>query len=544
MFQLNIRHILERSRLYFGKKEIVSRIEEGLIFRYTYKDLYKRVCRLANALENLGFRKDRVASMAWNTHRHLELHLAIPAMGGILHTVNLRFTPEEIIYTINKARDKILFLDPDQIPTIETIHGNLETLEAIVIMGHRNVEKPSINGIKVYNYEELLENASDKYDFPDIEERSPAIICFTSGTTGKPKGVVYTHRGIFLRAMASCLVDTQAISERDVFLHVVPMFHISSWFMIYAATLAGSKQVFPGPRPKPETLYNLIKSEGVTVSDGVPTVWIDFLNYVRQFGKKEDISSLKRIFVGGSAPPKALIKVYKEELGIQIVHAWGMTETYNSAVGFMMKSYLESLPDEAKIELMAMQGLPFPGIEVMIVDEKGNPLPWDGKSVGELLVRGAWVINEYYEDPEVTRKSFYGDWLRTGDLARINEEGYIEIVDRVKDVIKSGGEWISSVKLENEAMAHPAVLEATAIAVLHPKWGERPLLIVKLKPEFTGKVTKENILNFLRERLPKWWVPDDIVFVEEIPKTSTGKFDKKLLREMFKNYYGGEWSGT
>jgi fatty-acyl-CoA synthase len=254
--------------------------------------------------------------------------------------------------------------------------------------------------------------------------------------------------------------------------------------------------------------------------------------------------SLKRLVIGGAAPPKALIKAYRE-MGIEVPHAWGMTETYDSAVAFTRpKSYLEPLSEEARLELVAKQGLPFPGIEVMIADEKGNPLPWDGRSVGELLIRGAWVVEEYYEDPEASKKSFYNGWLRTGDLARIDEEGYIEIVDRVKDVIKSGGEWISSVKLENEAMAHPAVLEAVAIAVPHPRWGERPLLIAKLKPEYAGKVTKDDLLSFLRERLPKWWLPDDVVFVEDIPKTGTGKFDKKLLRERFREHYGGEWRGA
>jgi fatty-acyl-CoA synthase len=539
MFMLNIRHILERARLYFGKKEIVSRVEEGL-FKYTYRDMYGRVCKLANALEDLGVKRgDKVASVAWNTHRHLELHFAVPSIGGILHTVNLRYTSEDIIYTVNKARDKILFVDQDQIPVIEKIYSNLETVDTIVIMGLKNVGKPSIDGAKVYNYEHLLDGYRDKYDFPDIDDNSPAIICFTSGTTGKPKGVLYLHKGIFLVALASCLVDTYAISERDVVMCVTPMYHISSWFIPYAAALVGSKLVLPGMRPKPEVLYNLIKSEGVTITDGVPTLLIDFLNYVKHFGRIEDISSLKRIITGGSAPPKALIKAYKE-LGIELLHAWGMTETYASTTIMRLKSYLESLPEEVKLELMTKQGIPFPGNEVMIVDEKGNPLPWDGISVGELLVKGAWVIDEYYEDPETSKKSFYNNWLRTGDLAKIDEEGYIEVVDRIKDVIKSGGEWISSVKLEDETMSHPAVLEAVAIAVPHPKWGERPLLIVKLKPEFHEKVSKEDIINFLKTKLPKWWVPDDVVFLEEIPRTGTGKFDKKLLRERFKNYYGKE----
>jgi fatty-acyl-CoA synthase len=539
MFMLNIRHILQRAALYFKKKIIVSRTEEG-IFRYTYEDMYRRVCRLVNALEKMGLKKgDKVGSIAWNTHRHLELHFAVPCMGSILHTINLRYTPEEMIYTINKAGDKFLFIDRDQIDLIRRIVDKLPSIEGIVIMDSRSREDISFNRIDVYHYEKLLDESKDSCSFLDIDENSPAVMCFTSGTTGMPKGVVYTHRGIFLRSLATCLADTYAISESDVIMHVVPMFHISSWFMPYAATLVGSKQVFPGPRPRPDILFELIKSEGVTVSDGVPTVWIDFLNYVKSTNKHNEISTLKRLIVGGSAPPKAMIRTYKKELGIDIIHAWGMTETYDSAVAFVKpKSYMDNIPEEQKLNLISKQGLPFPGIEVMIVDENGNQLPWDEKSIGELLIRGAWVIEEYYESPENTKKSFINGWLRTGDIVTIDSEGYIEIVDRLKDIIKSGGEWISSVKIENEAMAHPAVLEAVAVAIPHPRWGERPLLIVKLKPGFHDKVSKEDIISFLNMRLPKWYVPDEVIFVDDIPKTGTGKFDKKVLREKYKGFYG------
>ncbi|MEM0439897.1 MAG: long-chain fatty acid--CoA ligase, partial [Sulfolobales archaeon] len=473
MFMLNIRHILERARLYFGRKEVVSRTDEGYV-RYTYRDMFDRVCRLINALEGLGIGYgDRVASMAWNTHRHLELHFAVPVMGAVLHTVNLRYSPEEMIYTINKAGDRILFVDPDMIPTVRKILEKLETVESVVIMSSKGHEDLGFNK-PVYIYEELLEKSSSGCRLRDVDENSPAAMCFTSGTTGFPKGVIYTHRGIFLRSLATCLADTYALSERDVILHIVPMFHISSWFMPYAATLVGAKQVLPGPRPKPEIIYDLIKREGVTVSDGAPTVWIDFLNYLRTRGEK-NIEPLRKLIIGGSAPPKALIKSYWE-LGVEVYHAWGMTETYDSAAAFTRpKSYLDDLSEEARLGLVAKQGLPFPGIEVMVVDESGKPLPWDGKSIGELLIRGAWVVEEYYGDPEATKKSFLNGWLRTGDLVTIDGEGYIEIVDRVKDVIKSGGEWISSVRVENEAMAHPAVLEAVAIAVPHPRWIERPL---------------------------------------------------------------------
>ena len=533
MFQLNIKHILERVRLYFGRKEIVSRVADGEVVRYNYEEFYRRVCRLSNVLKNcLNINEgERVASFGWNTHRHLELHFAVPCIKAILHTVNIRFSPDEVIYTVNHAGDKVMFLDSDLLQVVETIANKLESVESFVVMGPAQSTKLK----NVYFYEEILSEESSGFSFPDVDENLPAVMCYTTGTTGKPKGVVYTHRGIFLRSMATCLADTYALSEEDVVMHVVPLFHISGWFIPYAATLVGSKQVLPGVRPRTEILYELIRSEKVTISDGVPTVWIDFLNFTKAKGCREDIS-LKKLIVGGSAPPKSLIKAYWEELGVRVIHAWGMTETYDSAIACRLKSYMENLPEEVKYDVMAKQGLPFPGIEINAIDELGKPIPWNGKGRGELIIRGAWIINEYYRDPERTKELFIDDWLRTGDVVTIDNEGYICIVDRLKDVIKSGGEFISSITLENEIMAHPAVLEAAVIAIPHERWGERPLACIVLKQEFKNRISERDILSFLEGKVPKWWIPDNVVFLDNIPKTSVGKFDKKTLRQIFATY--------
>ena len=380
MFYLNIRHILERARLYFSRKEIVFRTVQVGVGRYNYGTFYRKVCKLANALRNdLNINEgDKVASFGWNTHRRLELHFAVPCIGSILHTVNIRFSPDEVVYTVNHAEDKVMFLDVDLLPIIENIADRLKTVESFVVMD-------SISSTKlrnVYVYEDLINGGSASFSFPDVNENLPAVMCYATGTTGKPKGVMYTHRGIFLRSMATCLADAYALSERDVVMHVVPMYHISGWLMPYAATLVGSKQVLPGARIRPEILYELIKNEKVTVSDGVPTIWIDFLNYVKNSGCMEDIMSLKRLIVGGAAPPKALIKAFKEEFGVEVVHAWGMTETYDSAIAYRLKSYLENLSEDDKYNIMAKQGLPFPGIEINALDERGKPIAWNGKEQG------------------------------------------------------------------------------------------------------------------------------------------------------------------
>lgn len=527
-FNLNLRHILWRAATYYPRKEVVSVNSQGVVERLSYSEIHARVRRLAGALRGpLNLKSgDRVASVCWNTARHLELHFAVPLSEMALHTVNLRFSAEQVVASVNDAGDKVVFADPDQLPLLERIAGELKTVKAVVLTEGSG----KLEGIETLRLEDLL-SESEEADLIDVDEDRPAAVCFTTGTTGQPKGVIYTHRGIFLRAMATCMADTYAVSERDVMLHVVPLYHISSWFMPYAATLVGSKQVLPGPHPSVERIVRLILDEGVTVSDGVPTVWLNVLSYARERGIKR-LGELRRIVVGGSAVPEALIRGFAE-LGVEVIHAWGMTETYDSAVATYIKSHLRSLPDDEQVRLRVKQGLPFPGIEVDAVDESGRRVPWDGATPGELVIRGAWIVDGYFNNEEATRASFTGDWFRTGDVVTIDPEGYVELVDRLKDLIKSGGEWISSIAVENAIMSHPAVREAAVFAVPHEKWGERPVAVVALKEG--ARVGKEELLDFIKDRFPKYWLPDEVLFVEEVPKTSVGKFDKKLLRATYRD---------
>ncbi len=530
MFNLNLRHILWRMTRLFGKKQLAERRPDGTVSRITYLKLSDLVRNLASALTlslSLG-KGERIATMCWNTLKHLALHFAAPLSGLVLHTVNLRFSDDQIVYSINKARDKVVFVDPDMLPTLQRVYDRLETVEELVV-----TEPASpLEGLKTRSFDDLVKGADSSYEFVDADENDPALMCFTTGTTGAPKGVVYTHRGVFLRALATGLEDTYALSEKDTVLNVVPMYHISSWFIPYAAALFGSSQVFPGPHPTPKTILELILSEKVTVSDGVPTIWLDVINHAKTL-KVNRLGTLKRIIVGGSAVPETLIHSCRE-LGVDVIHAWGMTETYDSAIATYIKSYLSG-ETEDEVRLRKKQGLPFPCIEVDLIDESGRRQPWDGKSVGELIIRGAWVIDSYYERPDSRRESHIDGWFRTGDVVTIDPEGYVEIVDRLKDLIRSGGEWISSVELENAIMGHPAVREAAVVGVRHLRWGERPLAIVALKEGRT--LSKEELAEYLLKRFPKFWLPDEVIFVENVPKTSVGKFDKKLIRQTYENLY-------
>jgi len=529
MFNLNLRHILWRATRLFGKKHLVERRPDGSISRTTYFELNDMVRKLAYALTStlsLG-KGERVASMCWNTLKHLAMHFAVPLAGLVLHTVNLRFSDDQIVYSINKARDRVVFVDPDMLPTLQRVYDRLETVEKVIVTEPASPPE----GLKTLSFDDLVKKADSSYEFADPDENDPALLCFTTGTTGAPKGVMYTHRGVFLRALATGLADTYSLSEKDTVLNVVPMYHISSWFIPYAAALFGSSQVFPGPHPTPKTILDLVLREKVTVSDGVPTVWLDVLNYAKSLNI-DRLGSLRRIIVGGSAVPEALIRSYGE-LGVEVIHAWGMTETYDSAIATYIKSYLAG-ESGAEIKLRKKQGLPFPCIEVDLIDESGRRQPWDGKSVGELIIRGAWVIDSYYEGP--IKESHIDGWFRTGDVVTIDPEGYVEIVDRLKDLIKSGGEWISSIELENAIMGHPAVREAAVVGIPHPRWGERPLALVALKEGQT--LSKEELIEYLSSKhFPKYWLPDEVIFVENVPKTSVGKFDKKLIRQTYEKLY-------
>lgn len=531
-YPLTLTHLLERVHKLYPHKEIVSRMPSGL-HRYTYREYYERVCRLANALKALGVQRgDRVATFAWNHYRHFELYFAVPCMGAVLHTLNIRLFPDQITYIINHAEDRVIFVDDSLIPVLERIQPRLKGVKGFVIM--TDGEKlPETSLSPVYDYETLLREADADFEFPPLEEDDAAVMCYTSGTTGNPKGALYSHRALVLHTIVECLPDGMDLGERDVVLPIVPMFHVNAWGLPFAAALVGAKQVYPGPHLHPRDIAELIQQEKVTLTAGVPTIWLGMYELLQS--ERYDLSSLRTVIIGGSAAPRSLIEGFEKRFGISITHAWGMTEMSPLGTVSKLKGHLEALPEEERYAYRAKQGIPAPFVELRAVDDQGREVPWDGRTMGELQVRGPWIIRSYYNDPR-TQEAFDDGWFRTGDVVTIDPEGYIQIVDRTKDLVKSGGEWISSVELENAIMAHPKVKEAAVIALPHPKWQERPLACVVPKEEFKEKITKDEILEFLKDKVAKWWLPDDIVFVEEIPKTSVGKFDKKILRKQFEDY--------
>lgn len=531
--QLTLDKLLERAEKFFPKKEIVSRTASN-IHRFTYAEYGKRTRRLASALANLGVKRgDRVGTLAWNDHRHLEAYFAIPSMGAVLHTINIRLSEEHLIYIINNAEDKVLLVDEGLVPVVEKIKDKIPSVEAFIILSDKE-EAPNTTLEPAYSYESFIRQGDENYQFPkDLDENEPAGMCYTSATTGNPKGVLYTHRSIVLHSMSLGLADTLAVSESDVAMPVVPMFHVNAWGMPFASVWFGTKQVLPGPNFTPKILAELIEKEKVTLTAGVPTVWIGLLQEIES--GNYDLSSLTRVVCGGSAAPKSLIREYEEKYKIPFIHAYGMTETSPIVTVSRLKSYQQDLPYEEKLEYRSKQGLIVPGIEAKIVNEKGE-VAWDGKEMGELILRGPWITDGYYKEPEKTEEAVRDGWLYTGDIATIDEEGFIKLVDRTKDLVKSGGEWISSVDLENAIMAHEGVLEAAVVAVPHPKWQERPVAVVVLKDAYKGKVTKDDIINFIAPKFAKWWLPDDVIFMDQIPKTSVGKFLKRQLREQLKDH--------
>jgi len=529
-YQLTLRSILQRNRLLFGKKEVFSRNQDG-DWRYTYGDFYGRVCRLANALTLLGVEKaDRVGTLAWNNHRHLELYFAVTCSGAVLHTINLRLPREHLIHVINHAEDKVIFVDQDLVPLLEGVAGEIRTVRHFVVLNDSGPPAPSCLA-PVHAYEQLLQAAPEEYDFSDeLEERSPAALCYTSATTGDPKGVVYTHRALFLHSMSECLKDSLAVSEQDVILPVVPMFHVNAWGIPFSAVWMGSKLVLPGRALDPRSICSLCEQEKVTVTAGVPSIWLGVAKLLED-GAPYDLSSLRAMVSGGAPLPRSLIDRLAAR-GVNVVHAYGMTETTPLVLASVLKSYLSGLPEEAKRDYTARQGIIVPGLEMKVVDGEGREIAHDGRQIGELLLRGPWIAGQYYREA-TAGGAFAGGWLHTGDVVTVDEEGYVLIVDRTKDLIKSGGEWISSVDLENAIMAHPAVLEAAVIGIPDEKWQERPLACVVLKDKEQSAGGGQDILEFLKERVPKWWLPDRVVFLGEIPKTGTGKFSKKSLRDLF-----------
>jgi fatty-acyl-CoA synthase len=529
-FPLTVTHILERARTLFPRTEVVSRRADRSLERVRYGDFHRRVSRLANALARLGVRPgDRVATLAWNHARHLELYFAVPAYGAVLHTLNLRLHPSEIAYIANHAEDRFVFVDRCLLPLYQAVAQNARTLEKVIVLDEALPNAPPIPG-NALDYEELLAAESDAYAFPTLDERSAAMICYTSGTTGNPKGVVYSHRSTVLHSLALCMVDTLGVSECDTVLPVVPMFHANAWGMPYSALLAGSKLVFPGPHLDPPSLLELMAAEKVTVAGGVPTIWLGILALLDSNPNKWDLSAMRTMVIGGSAAPPSLIDGYKKRHGLEVTHAWGMTELNPLGTLARVKQHLRTDDGEAELAYRATQGYPVPFVEQRHVSEDGRVLPWDGETMGELEVRGPWVASSYLGNEGEGRFTADG-WFKTGDVVTIDAEGYLRITDRSKDVIKSGGEWISSVAVENALMSHPAVLEAAVFAARHPKWAERPVAAIVFKEGQSA--TKEQLTAHIEGRFAKFWLPDDYVFLKQIPRTSTGKFLKTKLRDEY-----------
>ena len=527
--ELTIPKLLNRSVDLFPEKELVTTSPNGSADRYTYQDAHDRICQLAHALDDLGVdHGERVATMAANHYRHFELYFGPACSGRSMHMVNHRLPDEHLEYLFADAEDRVVFVDPEFVELLEPLSDRLETVEQYVVLDDK---LPETDLEPVCTYEELLEGQPTEYKWPDIDENSECGICYTSGTTGKPKGVQYTHRAVYLHSLMCGHVDTNSIGERDVILVAVPMFHANAWGFPYAATFSGSKLVFPNGDLSPENVAALIEDEGVTASAGVPTIWIDLDEYLDDH-PDADISSIDRLVVGGSAPPKSLIRKYNEEYDAPLLQGYGMTETTPLQTISSLTSETEQLPPGERYEYRSKAGVPVPGIEMRIRDEDGEDIPRDGESFGEIQVQGPWVADQYHNRPEANEESFTDDgWLRTGDVATWDEHSYVDIVDRTSDIIKSGGEWISSVELENELMAHESVKEAAVVGIPHERWQERPLAFAV--PHDSVTVKSDALADHLGERFPSWWLPNKIRIVSDIPRTSTGKFDKRTLREQY-----------
>jgi fatty-acyl-CoA synthase len=522
-FPLTITHFLERAETLFGATEVVSRRPDGSLARHTWRDVVHRAGKLAAALAKLGVKRgDRVGTLAWNHHQHLEAYLGVPASGAVVHTLNLRLHPSEIGYIARHAGDKVVLVDRSLLPLFEKFRAEVPSIEHVIVIGD---DGPVAVG--QLDYDELVAAEPERAAWPAVAENDAAMICYTSGTTGHPKGVVYSHRSIVLHTLASCLTDTLGVSERDTMMPVVPMFHAAAWGLPFAAAMTGAKVVFPGPKLDPASLLDLMAAERVTLAAGVPTIWIGILALLDQSPAKWDLSSVRTMLIGGAAAPPSMIDGFAKRHGLSVTHAWGMTEMNPLGTLARLRRGMEELSDADKLAALASQGYPVPFVETRHVDEEGRVLPRDGKTMGELHVRGPWVAASYLGDDGADRFTEDG-WFKTGDVVTVDERGYVRITDRSKDVVKSGGEWISSVALENALMAHPSVLEAAVFAAEHDKWGERPVAAVVAKP---GKTcSKAELVGHLEGQFAKFWLPDEIVFIEQIPRTSTGKFLKTKLR--------------
>ncbi|CAN5566188.1 long-chain fatty acid--CoA ligase [soil metagenome] len=531
-YPLTLPHFFDRAERLFPTKALITATAAGRE-RTDYGDWAARTRRLGGVLDDLGISDDgRVATFAWNTARHLELYFAAPCSGRVLHTLNIRLFPEQLTYVVNHAEDEVIFVDRSLVALLWPLIDSFKTVRHIVVMddGKGEVPSPDASGPARHDYEDLLGSA-DPVEWHVADEGRAASMCYTSGTTGNPKGVVYSHRSTFLHTMGAMMADNLGARETDIILPVVPMFHANAWGLAHAGVACGASLVMPGPDLSPKAIAELIESEKVTVAAGVPTIWMGVLPEL----EGRDTSHLRAIPCGGSAVPKVLSEGFREKIGLPILQAWGMTETSPIASVGHIKSTLAHKSDEELADVRTSVGIIAAGVEFRVVDQAtGDPQPWDGESRGELQVRGPWIAASYYDDDR-SAESFTDDgWLRTGDVATVDSEAYIRLVDRTKDVVKSGGEWISSVELENEIMAHPKVAEAAVIGVTHPKWGERPLACVVVAAG--EELTRDEVLAFLDGKVAKWWLPDDVVFIDEVPKTSVGKFSKRTLRDRFADH--------
>ena len=528
---LLISDLIEHAETYHAKMEIVTRRVEGdYIHRYTYADAAKRARQLANALQKLGVKEgERIGTLAWNTYRHYEVYFATSGIGAVCHTINPRLFAEQIEYIVNHAEDSYIFVDLTFVPIIEGLISKMPKVKGFIIMTDEE-HMPDSSVDNLICYETLIADESDEITWPRLDENAPAALCYTSGTTGNPKGVMYTHRSTIIHAYACCMREALDVSGMTTILPVVPMFHVCAWGAPYSASMAGAKLVMPGAGMDGASLHELIETEQADTLLGVPTVWLGLLNHMDSIGKKLDC--VDKVVIGGAAAPLSMIKDFQEKHDIFALHAWGMTEMSPLGTVNSMTPAMKALPIEERYQLQLKQGRPVYGIELEIFDDNDNSLPHDGKARGRLMARGPWVASEYYKNDD--QSAFDSGWFDTGDVSTIDENGYMQIVDRSKDVIKSGGEWISSIEIENFAVGHPAVKEACVIGVPHPKWDERPLLLAILNEGLS--TTGQELLDFVSDSIAKWWIPDDVIFVSELPHTATGKLLKVNLREEYKDH--------